>query len=228
MKHIRAIIFDLDGTLVDTVHDIAAAMNYVLNTHGYAAKSVDYYRQFVGAGTRNMVKAVTASDDALMLEQLHTDFMEFYSSNLTVLSKPYEQVDEMLTKIAAENIALGVLSNKHDALTKLIINFYFPHISFSAIKGLIEGAPKKPDPESTHSILNYWGIPAEHIVFVGDTVIDIKTGRDAGMKTIGVTWGYRPEKELLDAGADAIIHRPQEILHWLREWSVKPVQLLSV
>ncbi len=216
LNNISAVIFDLDGTLVDTVQDIAYSMNLVLNERGYPSQPVSDYKSYIGGGTKEMVKAIVSQVSSIIdlenIKNMHDRFTDIYFCNLTKFSLPYAGVASVLEQLSSENIYLGVISNKTDVLTKQIINFYFPEIRFSFVKGMVDGIPKKPNPESTLTSLDLIKVKASEAVFIGDTAIDISTGKAAGMKTIGVTWGYRDRQELLGSGATAIVDHPQDIL----------------
>lgn len=206
----KTIIFDLDGTLVDSIEDIAQSMNLVLKKNGFDTFSVERYNYFVGGGVDVLVKNVKkALGVSCHEEKLLKEFKQAYEGKTQTHTKPYEGIQQLLEKLQNHNLA--VLSNKPHEATKLYVEKFFPN-TFSMIFGQRKGAPKKPNPQTAIEIANHFKVPCEEVFFVGDTDVDMKTAKNANMKSIGVLWGFRDEKELSENRADFIVKKPSEIL----------------
>ncbi len=207
-----AVIFDLDGTLLDTLEDLAASMTRTLTARDLPTHPVDSYRFFVGQGMLNLARAVLpeGSDEATV--QAVREAMENdYDRNWAVATRPYPGVPEMLEKLRERNLPLAVFSNKPDRFTKAVVERFFPKGMFAHVQGALPDVPIKPDPAGALAIARALGFPPEKVMYVGDTDTDMRTGRAAGMFTVGVTWGFRPE-QLRQNGADAVIGRAEELL----------------
>jgi len=210
----QLVIFDLDGTLIDSLGDLADAMNAVLEERRYPVHSLDSYRHFVGDGIEMLVRralppeVVEKTDIAEAVQQMRRE----YSTRWTATTRPFPEIPELLVELHSRKIRTAVLSNKPNFATLEIVGELFPDNPFEIVRGALEGVPLKPDPTSALEIVSELGIQPERSIFIGDTPVDIKTGRNAGMLAVGVTWGFRSVDELLDAGADHIIESPLELL----------------
>jgi phosphoglycolate phosphatase len=203
------IVFDLDGTLVDTVVDIAASMNHALVTHGARALPIVTYRRIVGEGVHRLAEraleeqGATGDADALV-----DAFRPHYAAHLLDATAPYPGIPALLDALVARGTPLAVLSNKPDAPTKAVVRALFPAIPFVAVYGERPGIPRKPDPTALREILGDRD-PAR-CALVGDTLIDVGTARAAGVRAIAVAWGFRPAAEL--ASADRVLLAPADLL----------------
>jgi phosphoglycolate phosphatase len=219
-----ALIFDLDGTLADSIGDIGEATNRVLADHGLPGHTAEAYKQFVGEGAEVLVRrAFTASaggDWRVATDgpfpAAVPDLVEAYRLAYDAVghrhSRPYPEIDAMLDGVVARGRRLAVLSNKRDDFTKQLIQAQFGRWPFVDVRGEREGVPRKPDPIAAIELALVLNALPERIGFVGDTPIDMRTARNASMVPIGVTWGFRTEQELRDAGAKVLLHRPLELL----------------
>lgn len=211
---ISAALFDLDGTLVDSLRDIAASMNEVLANRDYPVHPVDAYRIFVGDGLENLVRRVLpagADPEPAMIQMLISEMKEAYAGHWKDHPHPYPGIREMLTDLQTGGIRLGILSNKPEAFTREMVAFVFPDIDFDTVRGAREGIPIKPAPDGAQAILEAWGLAPEQVLYAGDTNTDMQTGKNTGMFTVGVTWGFRDRRELEESGADAVVDHPLEI-----------------
>lgn len=212
----KGIIFDLDGTLVNSLEDISDAMNKVLTALNYPTHTYDTYQYFIGSGLRNLVsKALPAtnnSDDEI--ESCFECMVDEYTKICTLKTKPYEGIIELLENLTSQNIKMAVFSNKADELTKKIASEIFPK-QFDTAIGLSTEALKKPNPFEAIEISKKWNLKPEEILFVGDSDIDMKTAINANMFPVGVTWGYRTEDELKSSGAKAVINNASELIEIL-------------
>jgi phosphoglycolate phosphatase len=214
-----AIVFDLDGTLLDTLIDIAHAANRVLVQRGMSAHPIDAYRQFVGEGVRVLFErslSQTVCTDELVAACAE-DFRDAYAQCWNVQTRPYDGIDDLLSTLVTRDIRLAVLSNKPDVFTKACVGEYFPKFPFEAVLGQREGIPRKPDPAGAVEIAALMDLAPERILYVGDTAVDMQTANAAGMFPVGVSWGFRPRSELLAGGARAMIDRPEELLQWFSQ-----------
>ena len=213
----KGVIFDLDGTLVNSLEDIADAMNTVLQDLDYPTHSYDDYQYFIGSGLRNLVSKALPSthNDETQIESGYHLMIEVYRNNCTNQTKPYNGIVELLNELISRNIKLGVFSNKADALTKEIANAIFPDY-FDPIVGLSVEALKKPNPFEALEISKSWKLKPEEIIFVGDSGIDMQTATNANMHSVGVVWGYRPEEELIATGAKHILNHPSDLIQILQ------------
>ena len=213
-RSFSAIIFDLDGTLLDTLADIAHAANSVLLQQGYPTHPVDAYRHFVGEGVRILFRRTlpeaARSDEAV--EACALAFREAYSRLWNVHTRPYAGVAELLATLRTRQLKQAVLSNKPDVFTRRCVAEYFPNDAFQIVIGQRDGVPQKPDPVGAREIAEQLSIPANRFLFLGDTAVDMQTARAAGMYPVGALWGFRPLEELQEGGAEAIIHKPAELL----------------
>ena len=209
-----AVIFDLDGTLLDTLEDIADAANHVLATHGLDAHPLDDYRYFVGDGIRMLVTRILpeAQRTEEAVDRLEQDYREHYAHNWKVKTRPFDGVPEMLTALAEREVQMAVLSNKPEDSVQLCVTEYFPSQAFAAVFGDHPDRTRKPDPGAALGIAKRFGVPPARVAFLGDTSVDMQTARAAGMFAVGVPWGFRPREELERAGAHAIIETPLELL----------------
>jgi len=212
----KGIIFDLDGTLVDSLHDISDAMNIVLTGLNYPTHTYDTYQYFIGSGLRNLVsKALPATNNSD--EQIEICFecmINEYREMCTLKTKPYKGIIELLENLTSQKIKLAVFSNKADELTKKIASEIFPD-RFDAAVGLSTEELKKPNPFEAVEISKKWNLKPEEILFVGDSDIDMKTAVNANMFPVGVTWGYRTEEELKSSGAKVVINNASELIEIL-------------
>lgn len=215
MKY-KGIIFDLDGTLVNSLEDISDAMNTVLQNLNYPTHTYDTYQYFIGSGLRNLVsKALPASNNSE--DQIETCFQNMiteYREICTLKTKPYEGIVELLDTLISQNIKLAVFSNKADELTKKIATEIFPDY-FDAAVGLSTEALKKPNPFEAIEMSKKWNLSPEEILFVGDSDIDMLTAKNANMFPVGVSWGYRTEEELKTSGAKLVINNASELIEIL-------------
>ncbi len=212
----KAILFDLDGTLTDTLSDIADAMNRALSLHGLAQWRREDYRYLVGNGARVLAeRAVRGRSDAV--NDVLGSYQAWYETHSMVKTKPYEGIPELLEALCAQGYSLCVLSNKPDADTKRIVAHFFPNIPFASVRGQRPGIPTKPDPASALATAENLGLQTADFCYLGDTSIDMTCARRAGMMPIGVLWGFRDEKELRDSGAAHIIQKPEDLLQILRD-----------
>lgn len=212
----KGVIFDLDGTLVNSLEDIADAMNSVLLEHNFPTHSYDAYQYFIGSGFRNLVsKALPSTDNTeSQIDNYYNLMTEVYSENCTRKTKSYDGIFELLDHLISLNIKLGVFSNKSDDLTKAVTAALFPKY-FDQIVGLTTEILKKPNPFKAFEICNNWGLKTEEIIFVGDSGIDMQTATNAKMLAVGVLWGYRPQEELIAEGAKQVLAHPLDLIAFL-------------
>ena len=210
----RCVIFDLDGTLVDTIDDIAASMNRALVFRGFSPVSPGAYRSMVGWGFRRLAYLAlppAAREDAAV-EALSAAAVRFYAERPIVHSKPYRGIPELAAELKRKKIKTAILTNKPDPVTHLVVGGLFPPGSFDAVYGDRPGVPRKPDPAGVWEILMELDRTPRETIFMGDSEIDVETARAAGCHALGVGWGFREKAALETAGADRIIDRPEELL----------------
>lgn len=213
----RAVIFDLDGTLLDTLQDLGEAMNAVLGEHGFPEHPLDAYRYFVGEGMETLIRRTLPEErrDEALVARLLEMMREEYGRRWRDHSRPYPGVPEMLDKLEARGLPKAVFSNKPHLFTVEMVEEILGNWSFSAVRGILPGTPRKPDPAVALEISREMKIPPQDIVFVGDSDLDMLTARAAGMFGIGVLWGFRDAAELLGAGARALLSHPRELLNFV-------------
>lgn len=213
-RRLRGVLFDLDGTLLDTLKDLADAVNRVVSARGFPTHNLDDFRWLVGEGARLLIERSLPEDhrDAATVESALTDYRADYSKHWNVSTRAYDGIPELLAELQRRGIALGVLSNKPHVMTQRCIEGYFPTTPFAAVLGQRDEVPRKPDPAGAYEAAAKMGMPAQDVLYVGDTAVDMQTARAAGMMAAGVTWGFRPESELRDNGAQIIVHHPRELL----------------
>lgn len=226
---IDAILFDLDGTLLDTLEDLADSCNNALNDAGLPSLPLEEYKSHVGSGARNLVSAAMASAHTVMsgepcrksdLDKGYTDrifklYREIYSRSWSSKTVIYEGITDLLTALREKNIKLAVLSNKPDDFTKIMVDYYFPAGTFDMVYGLSESWPAKPDPGLALDICRQFGVKPENTVLVGDSGSDMETALRAGMIPLGVLWGFRDAKELKKAGAESLFSKSAELAEFL-------------
>ena len=210
----RLVIFDLDGTLLNTIEDLGHAANYALEKNGFATHTLASYPFFVGNGVRRLITRVLPEEhrNDATIDRLLKDFREYYDEHCCDCTKPYPGMPELLRDLRDQGVQMAVASNKYDAAVQKIINHYFGDIDFVAIEGQKEGVNVKPDPSVVFAILAKARVPKREVLYVGDSGVDMETARRACVDSVGVTWGFRPEKELVESLAGTIIHQPNDIL----------------
>jgi 2-phosphoglycolate phosphatase len=213
----KAVLFDLDGTLLDTLQDLADAVNRVMKKRGHPTHDIEAIRWFIGEGARMLVERALpeAKRTEAEIEAALADYRTDYMANWNVATKPYGGIVPLLHELHARGLALGVLSNKPHAMTVRCIEGYLREFPFKAVLGQRDEVAKKPHPEGAHEAARLMGCKTEEILYVGDTAVDMQTARAAGMIALGATWGFRPESELRENGADAIIHAPLAVLDFV-------------
>lgn len=210
----KLVIFDLDGTLLNSIDDLAASTNHALQLHGYPQHERAAYRYFVGNGVRKLIERALPEDarQADNINRLLQDFLAYYQTHKTVYTRPYQGIPETLAQLHAAGIQLAVASNKYHQGTLELIRHYFGEKLFSIVLGQREGIPVKPDPTIIHDILTQTTLPANRTLYVGDSGVDMQTATNSRLTSIGVTWGFRPRTELEANSADYIINSPSELL----------------
>lgn len=208
------VIFDLDGTLLNTIADLAEASNYALEKCGYPKHSPAAYPYYVGNGVRRLLERVLPDDDRTEenVERMHRYFVEYYGANLTRHTEPYPGIRQLLHDLRDNGIRVAVASNKYQAAVSELISHFFPEVEWAAVHGHREGVPVKPDPSIVFSILSECPTPKSEVLYVGDSGVDMVTARRASVTSVGVTWGFRSEKELRENYADHIADTPDRIL----------------
>lgn len=215
---IKLAIFDLDGTLIDSLGDLAAAVEYVLSKNGYPPNPFESYRYFVGNGTMKLIeRALPAGTDEAEVKRIHEIFSARYREHCLDLTKPYDGIPEMLERLKAAGIKTAVASNKPDEFSKKIVAQVFGDELFCSVHGKRDGVPTKPSREIVDSIMCEQGALAEETIFIGDSDVDVQTARNAGIKCIGCAWGFRGAEELKNAGADFIAYNSSDIEEFLLE-----------
>lgn len=213
MKY-KAIIFDLDGTLLDTLQDIANAGNAVLIKNGFPTHPVDDYRRFVGSGIEILMKRALPrnNQNSETVIRLAEEFRKEYDQHWNVTTKPYPGISKMLDELQARHLKLAVLSNKPHDFTLRCVDAFFSNWAFDPIMGYNDSIPPKPDPTGAKQITDNWHLNHTQILFLGDSGIDMKTARAAGIVPVGALWGFRSGEELQQDGAMVLLKRPQDIL----------------
>ena len=215
----QAVIFDLDGTLLDSLDDLADSMNAALERQGFPTHPVEKYRYFVGDGITELARRVLPPEqrNKAMVEDSVRQMSEEYAKRWACKTRPYPGMEDALDELAATGVRMAVLSNKPDAFTKKMIPALLPRWNFYPILGARPGVPVKPDPASALEIAALLGLPPSQIMYVGDTAIDMMTANMAGMFAVGVAWGFREVPELIEHGAQAVVKVPVELLKLLVE-----------
>ena len=213
MQQYSTYIFDLDGTLLDTLDDLAAAVNYALRTYGMPEHSRDDVRRFVGNGVRMlMTRAIPGGEQNPQFESVFDTFRQYYLNHSLDTTRPYDGVPEMLAALKQRGCRLAVVSNKFCAATQELCRHFFPDtIEVAVGEHEAEGIRKKPAPDTVNEALSQLGVDRENAVYVGDSDVDLQTARNAGLPCISVLWGFRDKDFLLVHGATTFITSPKEL-----------------
>lgn len=212
----KTVIFDLDGTLLDSIEDIASSMNKVLESLQLPTHKIEDYKHFVGGGVYILVENALSNQSKEIKDEVIKRFKIEYDGKLHSKTLPYDGIYELLDELKKLDINLAVLSNKPHEFTVSYVNHFFKNYNFKEIHGQKKDVPKKPDPKAALDIVKCLDSSCENTYFIGDTKIDMQTAKSANMTAIGVLWGFRDEKELRDFGADFIVSNPLEILKILQ------------
>lgn len=213
MKH--AVIFDLDGTLLNTLGDLRAATNHALEVRGLPPHSMEEIRQFIGNGIRLLIRrAMPEGTPEAEIDAALDDFKAYYAAHIHDRTVPYDGIPQLLTALRKRGIKVAVLSNKIDSASQQLIDYFFPEKT-DVVFGEHVGVPRKPDPTSCRMVMQQLGVQPEQVLYVGDSGTDMQTAKNAGLYAVGVTWGFRSKEVLLENGADVLVHRPEQILQIL-------------
>ncbi|HAP56326.1 MAG TPA: HAD family hydrolase [Sphaerochaeta sp.] len=212
---VKAILFDLDGTLVDTIEDIRRSLAHALAGEGLPPPSANLTRQVVGRGLHNALKGALSWFDRTVGEdrfnQLYQEMLLYYREHYAVYSHPYEGVEQLLQHLLESGYTLGVYSNKEDGLTKRIAASLFPGIRFSWVRGMLEGFPGKPDRSGIDYFCRKTGLVVQNVLYIGDSEVDWQTALNAGCPHILVSWGFRPKEELLALQGAVVVDTIHEL-----------------
>lgn len=213
MKH--AVIFDLDGTLLNTLGDLRAATNHALEVRGLPPHSMEEIRQFIGNGIRLLIcRAMPEGTPEAEIDAALDDFKAYYAAHIHDRTVPYDGIPQLLTALRKRGVKVAVLSNKIDSASQQLIEYFFPGKT-DVVFGEHVGVPRKPDPTSCQMVMQQLGVQPEQVLYVGDSGTDMQTAKNAGLYAVGVTWGFRSKEVLLEYGADVLVHRPEQILQIL-------------
>lgn len=214
-EHIEAVVFDLDGTLLNTLYDLTDSVNWALEKYGQPTRSMEEVRSFVGNGLRNLMQqAVPNGEDNPVFESLFEFFREYYKSHCNIKTVPYDGILELMKELKGRGIQMAIVSNKIDSGVKELNEIHFAEYVDIAI-GEREGIGRKPAPDSVNEAIRFMGVEKDHAVYVGDSDVDIQTAKNAEIRCVSVSWGFRDEAFLMENGAGIMIDRPLELLEYL-------------
>lgn len=212
----KAIIFDLDGTILNTLNDLFYSTNYALEQYNLKNRTYEEIRCFVGNGVRVLIEKAVGNENQHLVEDVLKTFKMHYQEHSLDHIRPYQCVDEVLKKLNKKGIKLAVVTNKFDAAAQEIVNKYFPNI-FDVVLGETKELNRKPHPDMCNYVLNKLGVKSSETLYIGDSEVDILTAQNANLKCISCSWGFRTKKELMESGASIIIDNPREILRLLEK-----------
>jgi len=220
----EAVLFDLDGTLIDTLEDIGDAVNRVLSKKKFPTHGIYTYRKFVGDGARTLIERALPKEHRKdeTIDTCLKEYVENYRRNFNVKTKLYFGIPNLLDRLKAKGVKLAILSNKADAMTQTCVDAFLSKWNFDVVFGQRDSVPRKPNPQGALEIAKKMSIPPSNFLYLGDTGTDMKTAVSAGMFPVGVLWGFRSSKELKENGACAIIDQPLAVLDLLQGLSVNP------
>lgn len=216
----KLVLFDLDGTLLDTLDDLSEAVNHAMRLRGFPLHTRDEYMRMVGNGVRNLVKRALPDDykeDDTMVDAALADFKAYYTAHIDVHTCPFPGMQELVNQLHQKGILMAIASNKFQEGTAYLINKFFPEIPFVAVLGNRPGYPLKPDPEIVEEVLRKAGVQKEEAVMVGDSPTDMKTAENGGIRGIAVSWGYRPMKGISGL---TVVDSAEEIIDILVEEAI--------
>ena len=213
----KAVIFDLDGTLLNTYEDLANAVNFALEQNGLPTHMAEKYKIFAGNGTDMMITRALPLDkrNEEMLDKVRKLYFEYYNAHSGECTRPYDGIVDMLSELKSRGFKLAVVSNKIDFMTRAVVKEYFGDTMFDFVTGQCDGIIPKPDPSMVYKVMEQFGVTADECIFVGDSGVDAETGKNANMFTVGVLWGFRDKKELLECGASTVISKADELLNYV-------------
>lgn len=220
MKTYKGIIFDLDGTLLDTINDLTDSVNDVMKIYGWKEYDSEACKMMVGNGFRKLIQRALPEEkqkDEMFLDEAVDQFSKAYQKRYLNKTIPYEGILKLLGTLEEKGIKIAVNSNKRGDYTSALVNKYFSQFPWVAVYGEREreGIPKKPDPSAALEIANHMNLPAEEVLYIGDSKTDMETGQNAKMDTIGVAWGFRGAEELRENNAIYIVEKPEAILEYV-------------
>lgn len=208
------VIFDLDGTLLNTLDDIADAANWACEQMGWPTHPTREYCHMIGSGIENLIRLAAPESNRApdLLEQAREHFFAYYTVHRADKTGPYEGLPQVVDAIKAAGVSVGVLTNKADVSAVPMMEHYYPGV-FSVVQGSMPGLPLKPDSAPVYAVMERMGADREHTLFVGDTEVDIQTAKNSGLAVCAVLWGFRTKEELEGLGADYMIAEPKDLLH---------------
>ncbi|MBO5667421.1 MAG: HAD-IA family hydrolase [Firmicutes bacterium] len=220
----KAVLFDMDGTILDSLQDLMDSVNFALKGTGFGPYGLEQYRYFVGNGARNLIRRAIAGcvdpvaegcePDPALVDEVMARFKGHYETNKTNKTAPYEGIMELLVKLKEQGYLTAVISNKYDAAVKELAVKYFDGL-LSAAVGEGGDVRPKPEPDGINKVLKQFGLTREEAIYVGDSDVDVVTAHNAGLFCVGVTWGFRGRQELEQAGAEAVIDTPEELWNFI-------------
>ena len=211
----KAVIFDLDGTLVDSLADLSDSVNLMLESYGFPTHEMEKYRYFVGNGSKKLMERTLPRDKAAsaeFVEEALVKYKAIYKERLLEKTRPYNGVRELLAELKSRGIPLAVCTNKHNDAALTIVKILFAPGTFEEVLGDRPGFPKKPNPATPLEIASHLGVKPDEVAYLGDTSVDMETAVHAGFLPVGVLWGFRPEEELVKSGAKVLLEAPLELL----------------
>jgi phosphoglycolate phosphatase len=218
MHKYTAVIFDMDGTLLDTLEDLGDCMNRVLERAGYPTHSIEAYKYFVGDGMANLIKRVLPENqrERSIMERLQAEMVAEYGTHWADKTDLYPGIRDLLDELARRKIRRAILSNKPHEFTTVMADRYFGNWRFDPVFGARDGIPSKPDPAAALEICQRWGLDPGEVLYAGDTNTDMQTARRGGMFALGVLWGFRTRQELQENGAQSVIAAPEQMLEFFK------------
>lgn len=214
VAYMKAFIFDLDGTLIDSLADIAEAVNRALDQHGYPRQPLESFPQFIGEGVGALVERAVPSDvlHTLDIPAMIADYQRHYADTWREKTRPYDGITQVIRALRSGGMKTAVLSNKPEHFTKLCCDHFFAPGSFDAVRGALEGVPRKPHPQAGLELAAELGVTPDECSYIGDSGLDMAFAVNSGMLPVGVLWGFRSEDELRANGARRLIAAPEELL----------------
>ena len=211
---IKLVIFDLDGTLVNTIDDLAISTNYTISKLGFPEHELKEYPFFVGNGIGKLIERALPQNnrDETTIKEAKSIFLKYYQKHKTDLSKPYKGIPELLVSLQKNKINIAVASNKYQQGCREIVTELFPNIKFCSVLGQREGIKTKPDTTIINDTFKNCPVPKNEVIYIGDSGVDMQTGTNADIFSIGVSWGFRSISELIKNGAKKIVNTPEEII----------------